>query len=211
MQVLRQLKIFMTWRIKMFLLKKFELTKYHLLKRRTRTPVWQKNNLWCEKTKKTTWETRRPKQYETRKTQWLKRNKTQKNADCGFTGRFAKRFSGERSDPLGFELTFLSELKWVCYGGCLTAELCSALVYVKHPWECHLRFFVDILKLWVIVTLSLSNITSRTKAFTISFRTGISCISHKEPSSSNSISCRRQGTCNRAVSLAQYRSLVLLC
>ena len=52
LQVLRQLKIFMTWRIKMFLLKKFELTKYHLLKRRTRTPVWQKNNLWCEKTKK---------------------------------------------------------------------------------------------------------------------------------------------------------------
>ena len=47
----------------------------------------------------------------------------------------------------------------------------------KHTPKCHLRFFVDILKLWVIVTLSLSNITSRTKVFTISFRTGISCIS----------------------------------
>lgn len=53
----------------------------------------------------------RPKQYETKKTQKRKRNKTQKNADCGFTGRFVKRFSGERPDPLGFELTFLSEFK----------------------------------------------------------------------------------------------------
>ena len=117
LQVLRQLKIFMTWRIKMFLLKKFELTKCHLLKKRTRMPVWQKNNLWCEKTKRTTWKTRRPKQYETKKTQKRKRNKTQKNADCGFTGRFAKRFSGERPDPLGFELTFLSEFKRVCLAG----------------------------------------------------------------------------------------------
>ena len=51
LQVLRQLKIFMTWRIKMFLLKKFELTKYHLLKRRTRTPVWQKKQfvMWENK------------------------------------------------------------------------------------------------------------------------------------------------------------------
>ena len=93
----------------------------------------------------------------------------------------------------------------------LWGERLADLFKDKHTPKCHLRFFVDILKLWVIVTLSLSNITSRTKAFTISFRTGISCISHKEPSSSNSISCRRQGTCNRAVSLAQYRSLVLLC
>ena len=138
LQVLRQLKIFMTWRIKMFLLKKFELTKYHLLKRRTRTPVWQKNNLWCEKTKRTTWKTRRPKQYETKKNSEAKKEQNSKNADCGFTGRFAERFSGERPDPLGFELTFLSELKWVCFGGCLTAELCSALVYVKHPPKCHL-------------------------------------------------------------------------
>ena len=102
-------------------------------------------------------------------------------------------------------------LKWHL-GVCLSRrEQRADLFKDKHTPKCHLRFFVDILKLWVIVTLSLSNITSRTKAFTISFRTGISCISHKEPSSSNSISCRRQGTCNRAVSLAQYRSLVLLC
>ena len=40
-----------------------------------------------------------------------KKEQNSKNADCGFTGRFAKRFSGERPDPLGFELTFLSELK----------------------------------------------------------------------------------------------------
>jgi len=41
----------------------------------------------------------------------IKKEQNSKNADCGFTGRFAKRFSGERPDPLGFELTFLSELK----------------------------------------------------------------------------------------------------
>ena len=40
-----------------------------------------------------------------------KKEQNSKNADCGFTGRFAERFSGERPDPLGFELTFLSELK----------------------------------------------------------------------------------------------------
>ena len=34
-----------------------------------------------------------------------------KNADCGFTGRFAKRFSSERLDSLGFKLTFLFKLK----------------------------------------------------------------------------------------------------
>lgn len=51
----------------------------------------------------------------------------------------------------------------------------------KHTPKCHLRFFVDILKLWVIVTLSLSNITSRTKAFTISFRTGYPVYLTKNP------------------------------
>lgn len=53
----------------------------------------------------------RPKQYETKKNSEAKKEQNSKNADCGFTGRFAKRFSGERPDPLGFELTFLSELK----------------------------------------------------------------------------------------------------
>ena len=46
-----------------------------------------------------------------RKNSAIKKEQNSKNADCGFTGRFAKRFSGERPDPLGFELTFLSELK----------------------------------------------------------------------------------------------------
>lgn len=63
----------------------------------------------------------------------------------------------------------------------VSASVASRLVYVKHPRECHLRFFVDILKLWVIVTLSLSNITSRTKAFTISFRTGYPVYLTKSP------------------------------
>ena len=63
----------------------------------------------------------------------------------------------------------------------VSASVASRLVYVKHPRECHLRFFVDILKLWVIVTLSLYNITSRTKAFTISFRTGYPVYLTKSP------------------------------
>ncbi len=41
-----------------------------------------------------------------------KRHKTQNLADeRRITGRFAKRFSGERPVSLGFELTFLSEFK----------------------------------------------------------------------------------------------------
>ena len=32
-----------------------------------------------------------------------KKEQNSKNADCGFTGRFAKRFSGERPDPLGLQ------------------------------------------------------------------------------------------------------------
>ena len=43
-------------------------------------------------------------------------------------------------------------------------------------------YFVGVsVKLWVIVTLSLSNITSRTKAFTISFRTGYPVYLTKNP------------------------------
>jgi len=41
-----------------------------------------------------------------------KRRKNSKYADeRRITGRFAKRFSGERPVSLGFELTFLSEFK----------------------------------------------------------------------------------------------------
>lgn len=36
---------------------------------------------------------------------------TQNISEAENAGRFAKRFSGERPDPLGFELTFLSESK----------------------------------------------------------------------------------------------------
>ena len=43
------------------------------------------------------------------------------------TGRFAKRFSGERPVLLGFELTFLSEFSEL-FGGCLTATQSIALV-----------------------------------------------------------------------------------
>lgn len=40
-----------------------------------------------------------------------KGTKTQKMPKAENTGRFAKRFSGERPVSLGFELTFLSEFK----------------------------------------------------------------------------------------------------
>ena len=79
LQVLRQLKIFMTWRIKMFLLKKFELTKYHLLKRRTRTPVWQKKQFVMWENKKNDVRNTPPETIRNeKKTQKRKRNKTQK-------------------------------------------------------------------------------------------------------------------------------------
>lgn len=54
--------------------------------------------------------------------------KTQNLADeRRITGRFAKRFSGERPVSLGFELTFLSEFSEL-FGGCLTATRSVALV-----------------------------------------------------------------------------------
>ena len=55
-------------------------------------------------------------------------------------GRFAKRFSGERPVSLGFELSFYPSLVSL-FGGCLTATRSVALVYVKHPPKCHLKFF----------------------------------------------------------------------
>lgn len=57
-----------------------------------------------------------------------KRHKTQNLAnERRITGRFAKRFSGERPVSLGFELTFLSEFSEL-FGGCLTATRSVALV-----------------------------------------------------------------------------------
>ena len=55
---------------------------------------------------------RRPKQNANENTRKKKGAKTQNLADeRRITGRFAKRFSGERPVSLGFELTFLSEFK----------------------------------------------------------------------------------------------------
>ena len=58
-------------------------------------------------------EKRRPKQNRAKKySEERKGAKTQNIADeRRNTGRFAKRFSGERPISLGFELTFLSEFK----------------------------------------------------------------------------------------------------
>lgn len=57
-----------------------------------------------------------------------KRHKTQNLADeRRITGRFAKRFSGERPVSLGFELSFYPSLVSL-FGGCLTATRSVALV-----------------------------------------------------------------------------------
>ena len=54
--------------------------------------------------------------------------KTQNLADeRRITGRFAKRFSGERPVSLGFEFVFLPSLSEL-FGGCLTAPRSGALV-----------------------------------------------------------------------------------
>lgn len=54
--------------------------------------------------------------------------KTQNLADeRRITGRFAKRFSGERPVSLGFEFSFYPSLSEL-FGGCLTATQSVALV-----------------------------------------------------------------------------------
>lgn len=65
--------------------------------------------------------------------------KTQNLADeRRTTGRFAKRFSGERPVSLGFELTFLSEFKRVVWRVLdRTAKRCACLF--KHPPQCLLK------------------------------------------------------------------------
>ena len=71
---------------------------------------------------------RRPKQNGAKTLGRKKSHKTQNLADeRRITGRFAKRFSGERPVSLGFELTFLSEFSEL-FGGCLTATRSVALV-----------------------------------------------------------------------------------
>lgn len=55
---------------------------------------------------------RRPKKTQPKTLGRKKRHKNTKYAAVRrITGRFAKRFSGERPVSLGFELTFLSEFK----------------------------------------------------------------------------------------------------
>lgn len=71
----------------------------------------------------------RPKQNATEKhSEERKGAKTQNLADeRRITGRFAKRFSGERPVSLGFELSFYPSLVSL-FGGCLTATRSVALV-----------------------------------------------------------------------------------
>ena len=69
-----------------------------------------------------------------------KGTKTQNLADeRRITGRFAKRFSGERPVSLGFELTFLSEFKRVVWR-VLDRDAKRRACIVKHPPKCHLKF-----------------------------------------------------------------------
>ena len=73
-------------------------------------------------------EKHRPKQNGAEALGRYKRRKTQNLADeRRTTGRFAKRFSGERPVSLGFEMTFLSEFGEL-FGGCLTAPQSGMLV-----------------------------------------------------------------------------------
>ena len=55
------------------------------------------------------------------------------------TGRFAKRFSGERPVSLGFELTFLSEFREFVWR-VLDRDAKRRACIVKHPPKCHLEF-----------------------------------------------------------------------
>lgn len=71
----------------------------------------------------------RPKQNATEKHSEVRKGaQTQNLADeRRITGRFAKRFSGERPVSLGFELSFYPSLVSL-FGGCLTATRSVALV-----------------------------------------------------------------------------------
>jgi len=70
----------------------------------------------------------RPKQNGAKILGRYKRNKNSKYAAVRrTTGRFAKRFSGERPVSLGFELSFYPSLVSL-FGGCLTATRSVALV-----------------------------------------------------------------------------------
>ena len=83
---------------------------------------------------------RRPKQNGAKILGRYKRNETQNIADeRRITGRFAKRFSGERPVSLGFELTFLSEFSKFVWR-VLDRDAKRRACIVKHPPKCHLKF-----------------------------------------------------------------------
>ena len=83
----------------------------------------------------------RPKQNATEKhSEERKGAKTQNLADeRRITGRFAKRFSGERPVSLGFELSFLSEFSEFVWR-VLDRDAKRRACIVKHPPKCHLKF-----------------------------------------------------------------------
>ena len=77
-----------------------------------------------------------------------KRHKTQNLADeRRITGRFAKRFSGERPVSLGFELTFLSEFSefvWRVLDRDAKRRACISQAPAKEPFEvfCSVSLFL---------------------------------------------------------------------
>lgn len=80
-----------------------------------------------------------------RKNSETKKARNSKNADCGFTGRFAERFSGERPDPLGFELTFLSEFSELflrVLDRDAKRRACISQAPAKVPFEVFQEFYV---------------------------------------------------------------------
>ena len=82
----------------------------------------------------------RPKQNGAKILGRYKRNKNSKYAAVRrITGRFAKRFSGERPVSLGFELTFLSEFSEFVWR-VLDRDAKRRACIVKHPPKCHLKF-----------------------------------------------------------------------
>lgn len=69
-----------------------------------------------------------------------KRHKNSKYAAVRrITGRFAKRFSGERPVSLGFEFVFLSEFSEFVWR-VLDRDAKRRACIVKHPPKCHLKF-----------------------------------------------------------------------
>ena len=88
--------------------KEIWIDKIPLIKKENKDARVTKKQFVMWKNKKNDVKNTPPETIRNEKNSEAKKEQNSKNADCGFTGRFAKRFSGERPDPLGFELTFLS-------------------------------------------------------------------------------------------------------